>query len=69
MRLALTLDSKVVQSAERFRGKHEHFPNTQQLRLGCWRNRDFHRRCPEKIFSFGGMLNQLLCGRANGDGI
>jgi hypothetical protein len=59
MRLALTLDSKVVQSAERFRGKHEHFPNTQQLRFGCWRGRDFRRRCPEKIFPLRGYVESV----------
>jgi hypothetical protein len=69
MRLALTLDSKVVQSAERFRGKHEHFQNARQLRFGCWRDRDFAAAAPRKSFSFGDMLSQLLCGRANGGGI
>ena len=68
MRLASTLDSKVVQSAERFRGKHEHFPNAQQLRSAISVIAISPPLPREDLFRRG-MLSQLLCSRANGDGI
>ena len=68
MRLASTLDSKVVQSAERFRGKHEHFPNAQQLRSAVGVIAISSPLPREDLFR-PGMLSQLLRGRAKGDGI